>query len=314
MTTQDSMDRITETLVAEFAVEYDLTNEPAADQFEHFANLAVVASEYHDSFSPDDVHVGKDSNPGIDGLAVIVNGSLVTEEDEVSDLVETNKYLEVTFLFVQAKTSSNFDGGEIGSFIEAVRDFFRPAPRLLRGADLSAKAKIADRIFTNTSKMRTNPVCLLFFVTTGTWQEDTHLNARFAQGREDLEKTALFSKVRVIPCGAREIQRLYRASKDSVAIEIDFPNKVTLPEIDGVAQAFVGVVPASTLFKLIVDDDGNIRRSVFEDNIRDFQGDTSVNNAIAETLHSKNAGSFVILNNGVTVRRGIVVRFMVIKS
>src|SRR5260370_37270755 len=89
MTTQDSMDRITETLAAEFAVEYDLTNEPAADQFQHFANLAVVASEYHDSFSPDDVHVGNDSNPGIDGLAVIVNRSVRTGEDGVCELAET---------------------------------------------------------------------------------------------------------------------------------------------------------------------------------------------------------------------------------
>ena len=116
-----------------------------------------------------------------------------------------------------------------------------------------------------------------------------------------LESTSLFSEVRSTPCGAKEIQRLYRASKEAVAVEIDFPSKVTLPEIENVSQAFVGVVPVATLFQLITDDSGNIRRSVFEDNIRDFQGDTSVNAAIAETLSSPGSNRFVVLNNGITV-------------
>ena len=295
------MDRITQGLVDEFVKNFDLGKEPPEEQFEHFVNVAVVSSEYHESFDPADVHVGKDANPGIDGLAIIVNGSLVTEEEEVEDLLGTNKYLEVTFIFTQAKTSSSFDGADMGSFIEAVRDFFREKPRLVRGQDLKAKAAIADRVFKNTAKMRSNTVCLMFYVTTGTWQDDQNLLARLAQGKQELEATSLFSEVRSTPCGAKEIQRLYRASKEAVAVEIDFPSKVTLPEIENVSQAFVGVVPVATLFQLITDDSGNIRRSVFEDNIRDFQGDTSVNAAIAETLSSPGSSRFVVLNNGITV-------------
>jgi hypothetical protein len=99
------MDRITQGIVDEFVKNFDLGKESPEEQFEHFVNVAVVSSEYHESFDPSDVHVGKDANPGIDGLAIIVNGSLVTEEEEVEDLLSTNKYLEVTFIFTQAKTS-----------------------------------------------------------------------------------------------------------------------------------------------------------------------------------------------------------------
>ena len=117
-----------------------------------------------------------------------------------------------------------------------------------------------------------------------------------------IEAAALFSSVKVEAIGAIGIQRLFRQTNEAVAVEIDFPNKVTLPEIPGVGQAFIGVLPASTLFKLIIDDTGSIRRSVFEDNIRDFQGDTSVNEGIGATLKdSARSSGFVVLNNGITI-------------
>ncbi len=55
--------------------------------------------------------------------------------------------------------------------------------------------------------------------------------------------------------------------------------------------------------KLLTDDDsGEIRRSVFEDNVRDFQGaDAPVNSRIRETLRSDARDHFPVLNNGVTV-------------
>lgn len=296
------MDRITENLVAEFAKEYGLVGVSSSEQFEHFVNLSIVNAEYQESFDPADVYIGGDSNIGIDGLAIIVNGALVAEEQEVLDLLESNKHLEVSFIFTQAKTSSRFDGAEIGSFVEAVRDFFRPTPRLVRSAQLQKMAAIADFIFKNTAKMRGNPVASLSYVTTGTWIGDQNLQARLDQGRQDIDATALFSSVKVEALGATGIQRLYRQTKEAIAVEIDFPNKVTLPDIPGVAQAFIGVLPASALFRLIVDETGNIRRSVFEDNIRDFQGDTSVNEGIGTTVADPTRSkSFVVLNNGITI-------------
>jgi hypothetical protein len=100
------MDRITAQLLAEFATEYGLTDVAPETQFEHFVNLAIVAREYPESFDPEEVHVGSDSNPGIDGLAVIVNGALVDEQEEIDDLISSNKYLDTAFIFTQAKTSS----------------------------------------------------------------------------------------------------------------------------------------------------------------------------------------------------------------
>lgn len=296
------MDRITAQLLGEFASEYDFSQAPQDLQFEHFVNLSVVARDYADSFDPSDVHVGGDSNPGIDGIAIIINGSLVTEVEEIDDLLQTNKYIEALFVFTQSKTSSSFNGADIGSFIEAVRDFFRESPRLVRGTHLQAKAALSEHIFRHSSKMRSNPKCSLYFVTTGLWTNDKNLSARLEQGQSDLMQTQLFSAVTVDALGAAEIQRLYRQSKETIDVEIEFANKVTLPSLPGVQQAFIGIIPASVLFSLICDEAGTLRRGVFEDNIRDFQGDTDVNNGMQDTLaNADKAQTFVVLNNGITV-------------
>ena len=149
-------------------------------------NFVIVSLEYSESFDPSDVHVGRKGLPGIDGLAIIVNGVLVTEEEEIDNLLEANNYLDVDYIFMQAKTNSSFDGSEIGSFIEAVRDFFSVnSLGLLRNAQLDQKARISEHTLKHTSKMRANPTCALFYATTGSWIADKNLQARLDQGKED---------------------------------------------------------------------------------------------------------------------------------
>ena len=63
----------------------------------------------------------------------------------------------------------------------------------------------------------------------------------------------------------------------------------------------MGFIPASEYLKLITDEHGNIRKTVFYDNVRDFQGENKVNGKIAATLQSNAKAEFVIRNNGVTV-------------
>lgn len=51
-----------------------------------------------------------------------------------------------------------------------------------------------------------------------------------------------------------------------------------------------------------MDDEGNIREEVFDENVRAFLGgDNPVNKDIAKTLHSEKSKQFAVLNNGVTI-------------
>ncbi|WP_158224873.1 hypothetical protein [Brunnivagina elsteri] len=119
------MDRITSGLLTAFREEQSLPSD--LDEFllfEHFVNYCIVSKEYNDSFSLEDIHVGGASDKALDGVAIIINGNLVNSKEELEDLERANKYLDVEFLLIQSKTSSNFDSGEIAKFLLGSKDFF----------------------------------------------------------------------------------------------------------------------------------------------------------------------------------------------
>jgi hypothetical protein len=69
----------------------------------------------------------------------------------------------------------------------------------------------------------------------------------------------------------------------------------------GVKESYLGYLPVSTYLSLITDENGNLLRGLFYDNVRDFQGDNPVNKEIEQTLTSQAKEAFILLNNGVTV-------------
>ena len=136
------MDRITKSLLKEFVNDNELSNLSESRQFEYFSCYLLTSRHFTDSFSTEDVCVGDGGDTGIDGISIIVNGSLVTEPEEVEDLCETNGYLDVTIVFVQAETSSSFDSSKIGQFGFGVVDFFNEKPALPRNEDVKQKGLI----------------------------------------------------------------------------------------------------------------------------------------------------------------------------
>ena len=187
-------------------------------------------------------------------------------------------------------------------FIFGVRDFFSDQPSLTRNEFIDKKAELAEYIYLQSTRMvNRNPICKLFYVTTGNWTGESDLQARIDSGINDLMGLNIFDDAVFEPLGASGIQRLYQSTKTGVSTEIIFESKVVLPDINGVDQSYIGILPASEYLKLITDDKGNIRKSIFYDNVRDYQGNNLVNQEIARTLHSEAANRFLILNNGVTM-------------
>lgn len=296
------MDRITRHLLDSFIAEESLTGTSESVSFEHFGNYTVISSEYSEQFDINDVHAGGGNDTGLDGIAIIVNGTLVTQIEEIEDLLTTNKYLDVTFIFAQSKTSSNFDVSEFATFTFGVIDFFSENPRLVRNDEIKAFAKLQDFIYSKSVGMtRGKPECKLFYITTGKWVNDANFMARINAARVDLEQLNLFRTVEIIPIDADKLHQMYNSTKNKVQTEIQFQNKITLSDISGVEQAYLGVLPVEEYLKLITDGSGSIRKSIFYDNVRDYQGDNDVNLEIAQTLIGTSSDRFSILNNGVTV-------------
>ncbi|MGO4366456.1 AIPR family protein [Pseudomonas sp. PAB10] len=295
------MDRITKQLVEDFLVSQEIDSLTPSDNFEIFANYCVVSKEYNRTFDPAEICIGSGNDTGIDGVAIIVNGYLVEDVEEVQDLIDQNGYLEATYIFIQAKTSSAFEASGINTFLFGVKDFFRESPGLVRNADVVRFAEISNFILENAINFKNNPVCKLYYVTTGQWSFDPNHVAVVNAGVQQLREENIFEDIAFHPVGASDISKLYRSTKNPNNAEFTFADKITLPDTTGVIEAYYGILPFSEFRKILIDDNGNIR-SIFDDNVRDFQGvDNPVNKKINSTLHGQVPDQFVVLNNGVTV-------------
>ena len=302
------MDKVTESLMAEFSKENGLEFLKEDKRFEHFAAFVMVRGEHSESFDTHDLVVGDDESTfgggdtGIDAIAIIANGVLISDLDELDELIERAGYLDITFAFIQSETSSHFEGDKIGTFGAGVVDFFRDVPKLARNNKVSYKASIMQAIYDKSSKFRKgNPICKIFYVTTGKWTNDQNLQARIDIVRADLQETGRFRSIDFEAIGADGVQKRYQQSRHARTADFVFAGKTTMPDVPNVTEAYFGFIPWSEFKKLIMDDSGILIKRLFFDNVRDWQGYNQVNSGIKGTLESADKSRFVLMNNGVTI-------------
>ena len=297
------MDLVTQSLLSSFRQEESLPDEiDEPTVFEHFVNFISVSSEYSDEFDVEDIHTGGGDDLGIDGIAVLANGTLISDPEEIDDLATANRYLEVDILCCQAKSGGSFSGSEISNFFFGVKDLFSAEPALPRNSEVADKEALIRAIYKKSPLFkRGNPNLRMFYATTGKWQDDAKLSARVDNEKETLNDLNIFGDVAFQALDARTLQRLYASAKNRLSKSIEFASKITLPALPGIKESYLGYLPAEQYLKLITDDTGNIIRGLFYDNVRDFQGDNPVNLEIEETLKTPEQQLFVLMNNGVTI-------------
>lgn len=297
------MDRISKALLDEFSSEHELSGLSEDKRFEHFTAFLCVGRHLSESFETTEVVIGDGADTGIDAVGIVVNGALVTDAELISELSDTNGYLDATFVFVQAERSSGFDTTKIGQFLYGVQDFFKEVPALPRNSAVKDAAEVMTALYARVSKFkRGNPACRLYYVTTGKWVGDANLEARRRAAIGDLEALGLFRDVEFTPVGADAIQKLYNQAKNAVSREFTFMSRTVVPEMPGVTEAYIGLLPAKEFLSIVEDDGGELLRSIFYDNVRDWQDYNAVNSEMRETLTSPVSRTrFALMNNGITV-------------
>lgn len=297
------MDRITKSLLTQFSQETGLDGLAEDCVFEHFCSHLVVAEHFTDTFDTDVVVVGAGGDTGIDAAAIVVNGTLVCEPEEIEDLANTNGFIEAIFVLIQAERSPNFSAAKIGQFGFGVSDFFAENSTLVQNEDIQLKHRIVSEIYQRSGLFRRgNPRCFLYYVTTGLSIEDQNLSARQTAVISDLQALGIFSEVVFERYGAEHLQKLFQNSKNAVSTEITFSDRTTYPDITGVEQAYLGFIPAVEYLKLIQNANEEIIASLFFDNVRDWQEWNPVNSEMLKTLEDSVAKYlFPLMNNGVTV-------------
>lgn len=294
------MDKITKSYLDDFLKANEVKSEGESVDFEKFSNYTIISDQYNGSFDINDISTGS-SAQGIDGIGILINGKLISTPDSVTDLINLNKYLEVTFVFIQSKTSASFEGTEIGNFLFSIKNFYSDTPSIVTTEELRNFYDITQRIYENSPKMtKGKPVLRAYFVTTGSWGAEASQMAVINSGIEELKRINYFSKVEFIPLDANKIQNLYRKTKEVSTATFIFKDKITLPEIEGINESYYGILNWNE-FKKIIFHDNNTIKNIFYDNVRDYLGDNAVNDSISNTIKDKKFDLFSVLNNGVTL-------------
>jgi hypothetical protein len=300
--------KILQGYLTDFKAEFNFLDSIKEDiLFEHFTNFCILSKVhpeafYNDNFKIDEINVGGGNDTGIDGIAIVVNEHIVNSRDEIDSLKSLFQRLDVKFIFTQAKTSSEFKSSEIGNFIFGVKDFFKDKPSLKINEDIENLRSLKEYIYSQSILMEDPPICELHYVTTGKWNNDQNVIARIESDIKDLRDRGLFQTVTFNPVDAENIERIYKEIKNKVTKEINFDKNTPLPRIEGVKEAYIGILPVSEYFNLISDSEQKMQRTLFYDNVRDFLGLNPVNKEIQQTLQNPDKQlKFPIFNNGITI-------------
>ncbi len=294
------MDIITKGMVEEFLKINEIKSKGLQDDFEKFVCGTILSNEYSIEIDYEDLLTDPHTQ-GIDGIGIVVNGELIVDINVLEDILENQKNIDCSFIFIQSKTSSKFDSGDIHNFNTAVKFFFSDQYySYFSGEKMRNFIEIKNLIYANPSLLNKNPDIRLYYVTTGNWQNDQNLLAIQENYENELSNTNLFDNIKFFPFGAKEIQNYYRKNKMELSTTFKFEKRVTIPVGEGVSESYFGIIPFVELKKIITDESEQIK-SIFYDNVRDFLGDNPVNKSISQTLEEKKFGFFGVLNNGITI-------------
>lgn len=296
-----SVDRITSSLIRQFSNDYELHLGNDTILFEYFCNFCAVTNEN----GLDNVEIEElttsNATQGIDGIAIVVNGRFVYSIEDIDEMIRLNRTIRVKFILIQAKTSENFDNTEMLNFFHFTKKFFSEDTDVFVTDEMNKFIELKNYIFDNAIKLEKNPELILYYCTTGVWQDDENLASVINDTKSQLLSTNLFSNVIFKMSGAEELQNYYRKTFSELTATFKFEKKVVMYSLSEDEIGYCGVLPFKEFSKIILDEEKALK-PVFEDNIRDFLGvNTDVNKSIENTIASGDNNSFSQLNNGIMI-------------
>ncbi|HEX6345720.1 AIPR family protein [Umezawaea sp.] len=305
------MDLVIQGLVKEFQDVQSLTELPRSEAFEAFAAYCVLSSYYEGEFSPDDHRTGGGNDLGIDAFGVVVNGELCHDVEEVRAAVDAVSKPDVQIVVVQAKTTSGFETKVVSDLADNLCHVLGSDPLAYQASeDVRNLRDCVKAVYGDIGKLSSRlPQLHVHYVTTGDTVAD--LVAQKAHSAEkQLAEPGLFETVEFHCVVRGELRKLYRRATTKVAATFPMPKKVFFPKVPHVDQSLLGLLAAKDLVHhVLCDEAGRLRKTLFNDNVRDFQGYNDVNSEIRDTLRDPvRRERFAVLNNGITiVTRGLTV-------
>lgn len=288
--------------INEYKHSFELPNMAAHTEFEYFATHVAFGHEYLTDEDISDYMAG-DGTIGVDSALIVINGQPVNTLSDAQELIAASKTLDVSFHFLQAKTSISYNRDLVLGFMDAIEGFIDGRQSILSHPFWAKLRDIFTEIYAASAKFRSGaPELRIYFAFQGTPPfNDSLYKDTIRTFETGIENRAMFRSAHTNVLGASQLLRLYNATVNKVEATVSFPRQTPLPRIPGIEQAYIGAIAGTELIKMLATDAGSLRKSAFFDNVRDFQQWNPVNEEMYSTLDSDKRGLFAVLNNGVTV-------------
>jgi hypothetical protein len=249
-------------------------------------------------------HTGRGRDGGIDGFYTFINGIPINEGTVDISTVGLEPKIEV--YLIQAKRSNSFEEEPINKIRTAVSDLF-DFNKDVEELSQHYNEKIIDNLITfqqaylglitNRATVQVNCV----YASKGNTKTINTTLQRMADNLAHTISTYLHNddnnKFQFL--GANELLLLARKII-SRTTELEYSE----PPMSRGDNSFVVFCTLESYYNFITDDNSQLKRYLFQSNVRDYQGNVEVNKEIRTGLESEDETEFWWLNNGVTIISG----------
>lgn len=260
-----------------FARKFDISAGNEDELFEYFTGY-VISSTYSDYeiSNPKVIHNGGANDQGIDSIAIIINGKLVTKISDIYNFQNSGKELDVKYIFIQAKNQKNYTGltAHVSNFAAGVQfalDQDRIPQNIIDTASqkfknfIDLKAEIED-----LDNLKVPEVYLYFVTAVDSYYEPhvpTGMLAKRDSALKSLNNNSGYYKVNKYEIiGPEKLLDMYRKlhKRSEAVFDGSTLQSFTLVKNDQSVESIeFGYLPLGEYLKVIHDEEGRIKPSVF---------------------------------------------------
>lgn len=234
---------------------------------------------------------------GIDGFFTFINGSLLVSPE---DFPWPKKGASIEVWIINCKHHSSFKQDPLNTLIPTIEEFF-DFGKAVEDFDghYSSRLLVARENLITAFRATASGVPRLQFKFAYASRGDVsdlaeNVEARGNQIKRIVSDFFSDAEVTLDYVGATELIALHR--KQRFVLELPYTEQLST-----IGGAYVVLVPIAAYADFVSDEQGHLRRYLFDSNVRDFLGSNSVNQDIEQTLVDENSPDFWWLNNGVTI-------------
>ena len=288
---------IVDNMIDQLVQRENATSSERGDAFQRMAIEFVLGHTTPTTEDLDEGIVDGANDGGIDGFFISVNGSLVTDP---SSTTWPRTGIELEVWICTCKYQDTFRQAPLDNLYSTLVELMDFS---IAGVDLQGRyseSMLSRRThwmyaYRKTAHRLSSFVVNIDYISRGDTQKLGESVIARARQIENATRSCFSNcAVRFRFFGATELVQLSRKPTST-------PLRLKFREVLSQDNSYLMLADIREYFKFVVSDDGNLRRHLFDSNVRDFMGPNPVNSDIRHTLRDPNAPEFWWLNNGITI-------------